>query len=99
MTAKGWSRRFEEPVVLPNGRELITLNDAGSYIVKLPKKEQNSEVWQTAAQALILVAESGGQTSLARIGVMRALYPPGERVFKSSSKKTHWGKRKLARDQ
>jgi hypothetical protein len=25
----GWSRRFDEPIILPNGRKLITLRDAG----------------------------------------------------------------------
>jgi hypothetical protein len=37
-TAKGWRRAFDEPIVLPNGRELVTLEDAGTYITKLPKK-------------------------------------------------------------
>jgi hypothetical protein len=50
-------------------------------------------------QALILVAESGGPTMLARIGVMRALNRHIERVFNSDRKETHWGKRKLARDR
>jgi len=50
-------------------------------------------------QALILVAESGGPTMLARIGVMRALNRHIERVFNSDRKETHWGKRKLKRDQ
>ena len=49
-------------------------------------------------QALILVATHGGPTMLARIGMMRALYPEPEREHNPSAKKTHWGKRKLARD-
>jgi hypothetical protein len=35
----------------------------------------------------------------ARIGVMRALNRHVERVFDSSRKEKHWGKRKLARDE
>jgi hypothetical protein len=35
----------------------------------------------------------------ARIGVMRALNQNVERTFDSSRKDTHWGKRKLKRDQ
>jgi hypothetical protein len=35
----------------------------------------------------------------ARIGVMRALNRHVERVFDPSRKATHWGKRKLKRDQ
>ena len=57
-------------------------------------------LWQTAVEALILVAESnGGPTMLARIGVMRALNRQVERVFNPNRKDHHWGKRKLARDR
>jgi hypothetical protein len=50
-------------------------------------------------QALLLISENGGPTMLARIGVMRALNRHVERVFDSTRKTTHWGKRKLARDR
>jgi hypothetical protein len=36
---------------------------------------------------------------LARIGVMKALYPKGERAFKPKRKDPHWGNRKLKRDE
>ena len=50
-------------------------------------------------EALLLVAELGGPTMFARIGVMRALNRHVERVFNPDRKDHHWGKRKLARDQ
>ncbi len=50
-------------------------------------------------EALILVAETGGPTMLARIGVMRALNRHIEPVFNPERKDHHWGKRKLKRDQ
>jgi hypothetical protein len=50
-------------------------------------------------QALLLVAEHNGPTMLARIGIMKGLNRHGERVFDSSRKETHWGRRKLARDR
>ena len=50
-------------------------------------------------EALILVAENGGPTMLARVGVMRALNRHVERVFNPERKSHHWGKRKLKRDQ
>jgi hypothetical protein len=68
-----WSRRFDEPIPLPRGRQLVTLEDAGKFITKLPKAEQEHPSWQTAIEALILVAESNGPTMFARIGIMRAL--------------------------
>jgi hypothetical protein len=49
-------------------------------------------------EALMLVT-LGGPTMFARIGVMRALNRYVERVFDSSRKDHHWGRRKLARDQ
>jgi hypothetical protein len=45
------------------------------------------------------VAELGGPTMFARIGVMRALNRHVERVFDSSRTDHQWGKRKLARDR
>jgi hypothetical protein len=54
-------------------RKLVTLRDAALYITKLPKAEHDTEEWRTAMEALLLVAESGGPTMFARIGVMRAL--------------------------
>jgi hypothetical protein len=47
----------------------------------------------------MLVAELGGPTMFARIGVMRALNRRIERIFKPSRKDHHWERRKLAREQ
>src|SRR5471032_30534 len=99
MREKGWSRSFDDPIPLPEG-ELVTLGeDAGNYITKLPKAEHSAPEWQAAMEALILVATRGGPTMLARIGVMRALSRNVKRVFNPDRKETHWGKRKLKRDQ
>ena len=57
MAAKGWSKPFEDPIPLPRGGPLVTLQDAASYIMKLPKAEQNHEAWQTAIACLIGAAE------------------------------------------
>lgn len=43
-----WSRRFEDPVIFPDGRKLVTLKDAGRYITKLPKGEHAAAEWQAA---------------------------------------------------
>ena len=45
------------------------------------------------------VAELGGPTMFARIGLMRALNRHVERVFDPSRKDRYRGRRKLARDQ
>jgi hypothetical protein len=75
MQYKGWHRAFDGPIPLPRDGELHTLRDAGNYIAKLPKREHDAPAWRTAIQALMLVAERGGPTMMARIGLMRALYP------------------------
>jgi hypothetical protein len=94
-----WDRRFEDPIPLPRGRQLVTLKDAGTYITKLPKAEHSIPEWQDAMEALILVATLGGPTMFARIGVMRALNRYVERTFNSDRKDTHWAKRQLSRDR
>jgi hypothetical protein len=94
-----WSRRFEDPITLPDGRTLSTLRETGDYITSLPKAVHEAAEWQAAMEALILVATLGGPTLFARIGVMRALNRGYVREFNSSRKDTHWGRRKLARDR
>ena len=99
MTARS-SFRTRERIPLPRGRQLVMLEDAARYIQKLPKGEQQIEEWQTAIEALILVAESnGGPTMLARIGVMQALNRRVVREFNPDRNEHHWGRRKLARDR
>jgi hypothetical protein len=95
-----WSRKFDEPITLPKGRQLVTLKEAGTYITKLPKAEHTAAEWQAAMEALILVATLGGPTMFARIGIMRALNRHVERVFDPSRKEPHWrGRVKLLRDR
>jgi hypothetical protein len=94
-----WSAEFGEPIELSDGLTFRTLRDAATYILKLPIADQEAKEWQAAMECLILVAEKNGPTMMARIGVMRALNRNVERVFNSDRKDTHWGKRKLKRDQ
>lgn len=69
----GWGCEFDDPIELPDGRQLVTLEDAGKCITRLPKAVHEAAEWQAAMEALILVATPGGPTMFARIGVMRAL--------------------------
>ena len=92
-----WQRKFEDPIPLPKGRQLVTLKDAADYITKLPKSESDLPEWQTAIETQLLVSRSG-PTMMARIGVMRALNRNVVREF-TDRKDHHWGKRKLKRDQ
>jgi hypothetical protein len=73
LTGKGWDRRFEGPIPLPGGGNLVTLRDAADYITSLLEKETDLSEWQVAMEALLLVAERNGPEMLARIAVMKAL--------------------------
>jgi len=97
--ATGWKRPFDDPIVLPDGRSLVTLKDAGSYITKLAKADQQLDEWQTAIAVLLMAAEGRGPLMHARIGMLRALNRHVERVFNPDRNDTHWGKRKLKRDR
>jgi len=70
---RGWKRLFEDPSPLPRGRQLVTLEDAAGYIMKLPKAEQKLAEWQTAVHCLIGAAEGRDFLMHARIGMLRAL--------------------------
>ncbi len=92
-----WSRRFEESILPPGGKMLLTLEDAARYIQKLPKAEQALTEWQAATEALILAAEDRGPMMHARIGMLAALRRDEPVVF-TEGKDQGWGKRKLRRD-
>jgi hypothetical protein len=94
-----WDQQFFDPIILPGRKPLVTLRDAALYITKLPKAEHDAKEWQAAMEALMLVAEYGGPTMFARIGVMSALNRHVERVFDPSRKDTKFGRRNLARDR
>jgi hypothetical protein len=71
---RGWKRRFDEPIPLPRGRQLVTLKDAADYIMKLPKAERNAPQWQTAVRILIGAAESRDAVMHAHIAMLQALH-------------------------
>jgi hypothetical protein len=95
----GWQREFEDPIALPDGRTLVTLHDAATYVTGLAEKEAALPEWRAAIEALMLVVEHSGPTMLARVGVMRALKRGHVREFNTSRKDPHWGRRKPKRDQ
>lgn len=94
-----WSLRFHEPIVLPDGAKLTTLREAIAHLGKtIPKSEYTLPSVTTAAELLTLAAEHGGPIEFARIATLQALNRHRARQF-TDRKDTHWGKRKLKRDQ
>ena len=49
----GWRREFEDPIELPDGRELVTLHDTAQYMFGLPKRTIETASWQLAMRCLI----------------------------------------------
>ena len=37
-----WDQQFDDPIVLPGRKPLVTLRDAALYITKLPKAEHDA---------------------------------------------------------
>jgi hypothetical protein len=68
-----WSRAFEDPVPLPDGRLLRTLRQAADHIQGLPADEQQLAHWHVAIEVLIAAAEDRGPLMHARIGMLRAI--------------------------
>src|SRR6267142_1867288 len=52
------------------GPKTAGFRDAALFITKLPKAERDTEEWQAAMKALLLVAEHDGPPMFARIGIM-----------------------------
>jgi hypothetical protein len=71
---KGWTRNFDAPIPLANGRKLITLRDAALYITELPKAEHDAPEWQTAPDILVKTAERGWPEMFANIAMLQALH-------------------------
>jgi len=89
----------EDPIPLPRGRTLVTLQGGADYIMKLSKADRDLPEWQAAGEALIMAAEDRGPLLHARVGMLRALNRHVVREFNPDLKETHWGKRKLKRDE
>src|SRR5882757_5858157 len=69
------SRRFDEPIELPDGRKLKTLAEAMAWLAKeIPKSEHKMEKVQTAAHCVTRAAEHGGPMIFAQMGMLQAIH-------------------------
>jgi hypothetical protein len=75
---EGWSLTFADPIILQDGRKLLTLRDAGEFIARLPKTKHVRPEWRLAAAMLMQAAEDGAPVMLAEIAMRRALNADGE---------------------
>jgi hypothetical protein len=70
-----WSTAFEDPIVLPDGRQLLTLKDAADYVTKLPKEQSDLAQWQIAIEALMLCSRGGDRRAPSRQAPGSTLQP------------------------
>jgi hypothetical protein len=95
-----WDSRFAQPIELPGGVRLASLREAIVHLVNtIPSFERGVPVVLTAAELITSAAERGGPIEFARIATLRAINRNVVREFNPDRKETHWGKRKLKRDQ
>jgi hypothetical protein len=95
-----WDIHFPNPIMTPQGKALVTLRDAGRYIAALPEQIHDKAAWQTAMHVLMKAADDLGPIEFARLGMMQALYPKGEPVYRSCRSDPKWRTNyKQARDR
>jgi hypothetical protein len=76
-----------------------TLKEAIAWLAKeIPLAEHTMKQVQAAAHCVTQAAEKNGPMIFARMGVMQAINRHRVREI-TSGKTTHWGKRRLKRDQ
>jgi hypothetical protein len=68
-----WTRHFDEPIPLPDGRLLQTLLDAGQYIASLPRALHQRSEWRTATGLLLMAADGRGPAMFANVALFKAL--------------------------
>ena len=68
-----WSKRFEEPVQLPDGSQLFTLRQAARHILTLSKADHRANEWRSAMRKIIEAADHGGPICLARTELLLAI--------------------------
>jgi len=88
------------PIELPDGRKLETLAECASYVLELPKKQQQEPQWQRVTALLLRAAEEdSGWPFLARVSLSNALHgvsgagPPP----KAPDKNAAWKAKRAAR--
>lgn len=91
--------KFIPPIDLPDGKQLITLEDAGRYLMAMPEKKLNEPEWKAALRIVVRAINGEEPEMHARIAMMRALQgiKPGSLPPKppsDPSKEIHWRNKK-----
>jgi hypothetical protein len=94
-----WSRRFNEPLELPDGKKLRTLKEAIAWLAKdIPRSEHTMPKVQAAARMVTDAAENNGPMIFADRHDAGHQPAPAKRV-RPSAQDNAWGKRKFKRGE
>ena len=78
----GWRKKFDDPIVLPDGKKLVTLRDAVHHLAAtVPKRERDHPAVLNAADHLTRSAEQGYPMFFAHAATLQAVHRNRERVF------------------
>jgi hypothetical protein len=72
-----WTRKFPEPIVLKDGRVIVTLNDARVVMRSLPARSQSSDAWFYAGGLMLEAATADGPIGETVAQLRRALRADG----------------------
>jgi hypothetical protein len=61
-----WTRKFDAPIALKDGRKLVSLDDARRLMLSLPEPNLRAYHWQSTADLLLKAACHDGRFTLAR---------------------------------
>lgn len=73
-----WSRRFDKPIALSDGRIIATLADARVYLLSLPKSAHAIEAFVEALKAVVMAAEGRGPMMHANVAIGRLVNGPAK---------------------
>lgn len=85
--------RLLRPVVPPNGKPIATLSDARSYVLGLPKAQQEADHVQRGLRALLHCANGEACELVAQSAVAHIVYGP-PKVTPFGKRERPWLKRK-----
>ena len=56
-----WTRKFDAPIALKDGRKLVSLDDARRLMLSLPESNRRAYHWQSAGELLQMAACRDGR--------------------------------------
>ena len=61
-----WTRKFDAPIALKDGRKLVSLDDARRLMLSLPESNRRAYHWQSAGELLQMAASRDGRFAFAQ---------------------------------